>query len=153
MACFSAFFLSFVFAGRRRMTSRFHPTPCEMNVKRSLKPTAEPTKTKEKLKNPQEPNTRAVESQEGLKDIYLSDVLRPRGSCRISRRVERALSCSGGKRTSVSCSRISRRVETIADFATTGDMLILDFGNTLGSKPSLRILLRIHHRKVSAGDT
>jgi translation elongation factor EF-1beta len=26
-------------------------------------------KTEEKLKNPQEPNTRAVESQEGLKDI------------------------------------------------------------------------------------
>jgi hypothetical protein len=26
------------------MASRFHPTPNEMNVKRSLKPTAEPTK-------------------------------------------------------------------------------------------------------------
>jgi len=30
MAFFSAFFLVFVFARRRRMASRFHPTPCEM---------------------------------------------------------------------------------------------------------------------------
>jgi hypothetical protein len=38
-----------------------------MNVKRGFKPTAEPTITKEKLKNPQQAKTRAVESQEGLK--------------------------------------------------------------------------------------
>jgi hypothetical protein len=31
---------SFVFARRRRMASRFHPTPNEMNVKRCLKPAA-----------------------------------------------------------------------------------------------------------------
>jgi len=52
------------------MAHRFHPTPNEMNVKRGSKPTAEPTKkTKEKLKNPQEPNTQAPESQEGLKQV------------------------------------------------------------------------------------
>jgi hypothetical protein len=51
------------------MASCFHPTPCEMNVKRWSKPTAEKTKTKEKLKNPQQPNTRAPESQEGLKPL------------------------------------------------------------------------------------
>ena len=39
---------SFVFAGRRRMASRFYPTPCGMNVKRCLKPTAEPTKNNRK---------------------------------------------------------------------------------------------------------
>ena len=49
------------------MASRFHLMPNEMNVKRSFKPTAEKTKTEEKLKNPQEPNTQALESQEGLK--------------------------------------------------------------------------------------
>jgi hypothetical protein len=38
----------FVFARRRRMASRFHPTPNEMNVKRSFKPTAEPTKNRRK---------------------------------------------------------------------------------------------------------
>jgi hypothetical protein len=38
-----------------------------MNVKSGFKPTAELTKTKEKLKNPQEPRTQAPESQEGLK--------------------------------------------------------------------------------------
>jgi hypothetical protein len=47
--------------------------PYEMNVKRSLKPTAEPTKTKEKLKNPQEPRTQAPESQEGLKHTEWRD--------------------------------------------------------------------------------
>ncbi len=67
MAYFSASSSSSAFTGRRRMASRFHPTPCEMNVKRGSKPTVEPTKTKEKLKNPQQPNTRAVESQKGLK--------------------------------------------------------------------------------------
>jgi len=41
-------FLVFAFARRRRMASRFHPTPCEMNVKRSLKPTAEKTKNQRK---------------------------------------------------------------------------------------------------------
>jgi len=40
-----------------------------MNVKRSLKPTAELTKNQRKLKNPQQPNTQALESQEGLKHI------------------------------------------------------------------------------------
>jgi hypothetical protein len=49
MAFFSAFFLFFVFAGRRRMASRFHPTPREMNVKRSFKPTAESTKNRRKI--------------------------------------------------------------------------------------------------------
>jgi hypothetical protein len=48
MARLSAFFLVFVFAGRRRMASRFHPTLCEMNVKRGFKPTAEPTKNQRK---------------------------------------------------------------------------------------------------------
>ena len=38
-----------------------------MNVKRSLKPTAEKTKNQRKLKNPQELDTQALESQEGLK--------------------------------------------------------------------------------------
>ena len=51
------------------MASRLYPTPCEMNVKRGFKPTAEPTKTKEKLKNPQELDTQALESQEGLKHV------------------------------------------------------------------------------------
>jgi hypothetical protein len=46
MALISAFFLVFVFAARRRMAPRFYPTPNEMNVKRSLKPTAEPTKNR-----------------------------------------------------------------------------------------------------------
>jgi hypothetical protein len=45
---FSAFFLVFVSSGRRRMASRLHPTPCEMNVKRNLKPTAEKTKNQRK---------------------------------------------------------------------------------------------------------
>jgi hypothetical protein len=48
MAHLSAFFLVFVFAARRRMASRFHPTPCEMNVKRSFKPTTEETKNQRK---------------------------------------------------------------------------------------------------------
>jgi hypothetical protein len=48
MAYLFAFFLVFVFAGRRRMARRFYPTPCEMNVKRSLKPTAEKTKNQRK---------------------------------------------------------------------------------------------------------
>jgi hypothetical protein len=38
-----------------------------MNVKQSFKPTPDLQKTKEKLKNPQEPTTRALESQEELK--------------------------------------------------------------------------------------
>jgi len=38
-----------------------------MNVKRGSKPTAESTKSQEKLKNPQQPTTQALESQEGLK--------------------------------------------------------------------------------------
>jgi hypothetical protein len=60
-----------------------------MNVKRSFKPTTELTKTEEKLKNPQEPNTQASESQEGLKhyDLFV-DQPRPSGGARISRRVE-----------------------------------------------------------------
>jgi len=45
---FPAFFLVFVSSGRRRMASRFYPTPCEMNVKRGLKPTAEKTKNQRK---------------------------------------------------------------------------------------------------------
>jgi len=57
MARLPRFFLSSAFTGRRRMARRFYPTPCEMNVKRSLKPTADPAKTEEKLKNPQQPNT------------------------------------------------------------------------------------------------
>ncbi len=48
MVFFSAFFLVFLFARRRRMASRFYPTPCEMNVKRSFKPTAELTKNQRK---------------------------------------------------------------------------------------------------------
>ena len=48
MTRFSAFFLVFVFARRRRMASRFHPTPNEMNVKRSFKPTAEKTENRRK---------------------------------------------------------------------------------------------------------
>jgi len=64
---FSAFSLSFLSSERRRTARRFYSTPNEMNVKRGSKPTAEPTKTKEKLKNPQQAKTRAVESQEGLK--------------------------------------------------------------------------------------
>jgi hypothetical protein len=47
-AFFPAFFLVFAFARRRRMAPRFHPTPCEMNVKRWSKPTAEPTKNQRK---------------------------------------------------------------------------------------------------------
>jgi hypothetical protein len=39
---------SFVFAARRRMARRLHPTPFEMNVKRYLKPTAEKTKNPRK---------------------------------------------------------------------------------------------------------
>ena len=69
------------------MARRFYPTPNEMNVKRYLKPTAETTKTKEKLKNPQQPRAQAPESQEGLKRLRkptdaMIDV------ARISRRVE-----------------------------------------------------------------
>jgi hypothetical protein len=67
MAYLSVFTLSFLSSARRRMTSRLYPTPCEMNVKRSFKPTAEETKNEEKLKNPQESDTRAPESQGGLK--------------------------------------------------------------------------------------
>jgi hypothetical protein len=48
MTFFPAFILVFVFAARRRTASRFHPTPNEMNVKRSLKPTAELTKNRRK---------------------------------------------------------------------------------------------------------
>jgi len=48
MAYFSRLFLSFVFAKRRRMASRLYPTPCEMNVKRGFKPTAEKTKNQRK---------------------------------------------------------------------------------------------------------
>jgi len=48
MALFPAFFLVFAFARRRRMVPRFHLTPCEMNVKRGFKPTAEPTKNRRK---------------------------------------------------------------------------------------------------------
>jgi hypothetical protein len=50
MAFFFAFSLSFLSSERRRMARRFHPTPSEMNVKRSLKPTAEPTKNQKNLK-------------------------------------------------------------------------------------------------------
>ena len=42
------FFLVFAFAARRRMAPRLYPTPCEMNVKRGFKPTAEPTKNQRK---------------------------------------------------------------------------------------------------------
>jgi hypothetical protein len=45
---FSVFFLVFLFAACRRMASRFYPTPCEMNVKRGSKPTAELTKNRRK---------------------------------------------------------------------------------------------------------
>jgi hypothetical protein len=45
---FFAFFFSFAFTWRRRTASRFYPTPCEMNVKRSFKPTAEETKKPKK---------------------------------------------------------------------------------------------------------
>jgi hypothetical protein len=69
MAHFPAFFLIFLFAARRRMASRFYPTPNEMNVKRGSSRPPSPQKTKEKLKNPQQPTTRAVESQEGLKPV------------------------------------------------------------------------------------
>jgi hypothetical protein len=48
MAFFPAFFLVFVSSERRRMASRFYPIPNEMNVKRSFKPTAEPTKNRRK---------------------------------------------------------------------------------------------------------
>ena len=48
MAHFLRLFLVFAFTKRRRMASRFHPTPCEMNVKRGSKPTAEPTKNQRK---------------------------------------------------------------------------------------------------------
>jgi len=48
MAFFSAFFLVFAFAERRRTAPRFYPTPCEMNVKRGSKPTAELTKNQRK---------------------------------------------------------------------------------------------------------
>jgi hypothetical protein len=44
MAFFSASPPSFVFAARRRMASRFYPTPLEMNVKCGFKPTAKETK-------------------------------------------------------------------------------------------------------------
>jgi len=50
MALFFAFFLVFVSSERRRMARRFYPTPNEMNVKRSLKPTAEKTKNQKNLK-------------------------------------------------------------------------------------------------------
>ena len=48
-------------------------------------------KTEEKLKNPQQPNTQAPESQEGLKTVFVGvcqDVL---CNSRISRRVENSL--------------------------------------------------------------
>jgi hypothetical protein len=48
MAFFSAFFLSSAFAARRRMAPRLYPTPSEMDVKRSFKPTAEKTKNQRK---------------------------------------------------------------------------------------------------------
>jgi hypothetical protein len=48
MAFFSAFFLVFAFAARRRTAHRFCPTPNEMNVKRGFKPTAESTKNQRK---------------------------------------------------------------------------------------------------------
>jgi len=48
MAFFFAFFLVLVSSRRRRMACRFYPTPCEMNVKRSFKPTAEKTKNRRK---------------------------------------------------------------------------------------------------------
>ena len=47
-AFFFAFSLVFAFAARRRMAPRFHPTPSEMNVKRSFKPTAEKTENQRK---------------------------------------------------------------------------------------------------------
>ena len=47
-AFFFAFSLVFAFAARRRMAPRFYPTPNEMNVKRSLKPTAEKTENRRK---------------------------------------------------------------------------------------------------------
>jgi hypothetical protein len=48
MAFFPVFFLSSAFTRRRRMARRFHPTPNEMNVKRSSKLTAEETKNQRK---------------------------------------------------------------------------------------------------------
>jgi hypothetical protein len=48
MAFFSAFFFVFVSSERRRMASRFHPTPNEMNVKRGSEPTAELPKNRRK---------------------------------------------------------------------------------------------------------
>ena len=93
-------------------------------------------KTKEKLKNPQQPNTQALESQEGLKHICLRR--RPAAevaTTRISRRVEtvyreytriryhRRLESQEGLKLSivyrdveavyVCIARISRRVETL----------------------------------------
>ena len=70
------------------MARRFYPTPCEMDVKRGFKPTAEPAKTEEKLKNPQQPTTRAVESQEGLKQDLAGAAVNEFAVCRTSRRVE-----------------------------------------------------------------
>ena len=49
------------------MASRLYPTPCEMNVSVVSSRPPRRQKTEEKLKNPQEPNTQAPESQEGLK--------------------------------------------------------------------------------------
>jgi hypothetical protein len=56
MTPFLAFFSFFVFAGRRRMASRFYPTQCEMKAL-SQADRREDKRTKEKLKNPQQPTT------------------------------------------------------------------------------------------------
>ncbi len=80
-----------------------------------------------------------VESQEGLKPIppaYVVGVVEQYEG-RISRRVETRPADTLSGRLSKPGRRISRRVETT-------------FENTTGSKPSLRILLCIHRRKVSA---
>ena len=97
-------------------------------------------KTKEKLKNPQQPNTQVLESQEGLKpvrhavslceasesllesqeglklkvDLYETNHMNRLIPGRISRRVETRHAAGGGVASADVTSRISRNVETVS---------------------------------------
>ncbi len=85
---FSAFSLVFAFARRRRTASRFHPTPCGMNVKRGSKPTAEPTKNQRKTQKHTRTDYTSPRISRRVETLYVVDRAGRKFQARISRRVE-----------------------------------------------------------------
>jgi hypothetical protein len=93
------------------MAHRFYSLPCEMNVKRSLKPTAEKTKNQRKTSKPTTTNHTSGRITRRVETVRLAPrITTHRATHRISRRAEmQSISASPLER--VCEARISRRVE------------------------------------------